>query len=226
MGNSVNLFYECDNPDCKLRFPGSVEQPRCNRCPACRSSLHVVASGISSNEKNYEGSNHGLCQVEAVLDNVRSAWNVGSIFRTADGTGVRKLYLCGITPSPQNAKVGKTALGAEAIVPWEKSHNGLLLAKRLKSDGYLLWALEDLPGAQPLFMTEIDTKEAPIALVVGNEVSGIDPGIIEQCDVVISIPMVGNKQSYNVAVAFGIAASFLLYRQSVSHGSFNILPRT
>jgi len=165
-------------------------------------------------------------QIEAMLDNVRSAWNVGSIFRTSDGVGIQKLYLCGITPSPDNPKVSKTALGAEVNIPWEKSNNGIQLASMLKAQGYLLWALEDLPFAQPLFQVESEWNNTPIVLIVGNEVSGVDPGIIEKCDKVISIPMLGKKQSYNVAVAFGIAVSFLLYFQSVSHGSRKIFPST
>jgi tRNA G18 (ribose-2'-O)-methylase SpoU len=163
-------------------------------------------------------------QVEALLDNIRSAWNVGSIFRTSDGTGVKKLYLCGITPTPENSKVGKTALGAETNIAWEKSNNGVLLARELKSKGYILWALEDLTEAVPLFQMEVYSEVPPILLILGNEVCGVDPGIIEICHKVVSIPMLGKKQSYNVAIAFGIAASFLLYRQSESQGSLNILP--
>jgi len=169
---------------------------------------------------------HKSWQVEAMLDNIRSAWNVGSIFRTSDGTGIQKLYLCGITPSPENTKVSKTALGAEFNIAWEKSNNGVHMANLLKTKGYVLWALEDLPMAQPLFQIKSEWNNSPIVLIVGNEVSGIDPGIIEICDKVVSIPMVGKKQSYNVAVAYGIAVSFLLYCQSVSHGSFSIFPST
>jgi tRNA G18 (ribose-2'-O)-methylase SpoU len=165
-------------------------------------------------------------QVEGLLDNIRSTWNVGSMFRTSDGTGIQKLYLCGITPSPENPKVGKTALGAEKSIPWGKSKNGVHIASLLKSNGHVLWALEDLPGAIPLFQMELDSENSPIVLVVGNEVSGVDPGIIEICDKVISIPMLGKKRSFNVAVAFGIAASFLLYLQNLSQGSLKIFPST
>ena len=97
-------------------------------------------------------------KVEAILDNIRSAWNVGSIFRTADGTGVQKLYLTGITPTPENKKVSKTALGAESIIPWEKFNNGVELASLVKSKGYILWALEDLPKAIPLFQVDISSE--------------------------------------------------------------------
>jgi 23S rRNA (guanosine2251-2'-O)-methyltransferase len=226
MPTADNEFYECDNQVCGLRFPGFEGQPRWNLCPACRSSIHKVAQV----QKIYESRNQAVIQqgwqVEGLLDNIRSTWNVGSIFRTSDGTGIRKLYLCGITPSPENSKVSKTALGAESNISWEKFNNGVQLASLLKSKGYLLWALEDLPTAVPLFKLEIESNNLPIVLIVGNEVSGVDPGIIEICDQVISIPMLGKKQSYNVAVAFGIAASFLVYLQSDCQGSRNILPST
>ncbi len=164
--------------------------------------------------------------MEGLLDNIRSAWNVGSIFRTADGTGISKLYLCGVTPTPENSKVGKTALGAETTVVWEKANNNLELAEKLKSSGYLLWALEEAPKAMPLFGINISQATSPIVLIVGNEVCGVDPGLLALCDQVLSIPMLGMKQSYNVAVAFGMAASFLLYCHRVSQGSRRILPST
>ncbi len=226
MPDILTQFFECDNPDCMLRFPGSEGHPRWNRCPACRSTIHPVATVQSTVRSDNPFSTLKLLNVEAILDNIRSAWNVGSIFRTAEGTGVKIIHLCGITPTPDNAKVSKTALGAELNIPWRKSNNGVQLARQLKTSGYQLWALEDLPGAEDIFKLAPDLPLTPVALIFGNEVSGIDPGIIELCDRVISIPMVGNKQSYNVAVAFGMAVSFLLYRQSASQGSRNILPST
>jgi tRNA G18 (ribose-2'-O)-methylase SpoU len=179
---------------------------------------HTDISNVASGLKAWK--------IGALLDNVRSAWNVGSIFRTSDGTGVLKIYLCGITPTPENTKVGKTALGAELSIPWQKSNNAVQLTRSLISRGYKLWALEDLPEAVSLYEIADEPIDTPIVLIVGNEVCGIDPGIIELCDKVISIPMLGKKKSYNVAVAFGMAVSFLLYRHSVSQGSRNILPNT
>ena len=222
----VNQFYECDNSECRLRFPGSEGHPKWNRCPACRSTTHLVATAPASHEIDARMRHGNRTRVEVILDNIRSAWNVGSIFRTADGIGITRLYLCGLTPTPTNSKVSKTALGAEKSLPWEKFNNGVLLARELKSKEYQLWALEGLPNAQLLFQDQLEIPLTTIVLVVGNEVSGVDPGIIEMCDKVIAIPMLGTKQSYNVAVAFGIAASFLVYRQSFSQGSRNILPST
>jgi 23S rRNA (guanosine2251-2'-O)-methyltransferase len=219
-------FYECDNPKCRLRFPGYDGFPKNRRCPLCRSSIQSVASVVSSAEPGSSTCSLGGWKLEAMLDNIRSTWNVGSIFRTADGTGIRKIYLCGITPTPENHRVGKTALGAELNIPWEQNNNGVELISLLKVKGYRTWAVEDIPEAERLYDIEDEHGGGPTVLIVGNEVCGVDPGIIEMCDKVISIPMFGKKQSYNVAVAFGMAASFLLYRHSVSQGSFNILPKT
>ncbi len=226
MPDSSYQFYECDNPGCQMRFPGTEGQPRWNRCPVCRSTLHVVATLPRTSVHNGNTSNAQPLNIEAMRDNIRSAWNVGSIFRTADGLSVRKLYLCGITASPDNSKVGKTALGAEANITWEKHNNAVHLAAQFRSGGSALWALEDQPGATDLFDLSEEISDQSIVLVVGNEACGVDPGVIDLCDRVIAIPMLGKKQSYNVAVAFAIAASFLIYCQIFSHGSRRMLPNT
>jgi tRNA G18 (ribose-2'-O)-methylase SpoU len=116
-------------------------------------------------------------------------------------------------------------LGAENTIPWEQSNNALKTVITLKSQGYKIWVLEDLPSAEPLYDVEVTSQVTKLVLILGNEVSGVDPGLLEACDKVISIPMLGKKSSYNVATAFGIAASFLFYNQSFSQGSLKILPR-
>jgi tRNA G18 (ribose-2'-O)-methylase SpoU len=144
--------------------------------------------------------------VEALLDNIRSVYNVGSVFRTADGAGLRHLHLCGITPPPDHPKTAKTALGAERSVPWTAYRNGLDTAVALQERGCQLWAVEDCPQAKSIF-TETDfDNESPIVLVVGNELAGIDPEILDRCNRILSIPMQGQKKSLNVASAFAIAA--------------------
>jgi 23S rRNA (guanosine2251-2'-O)-methyltransferase len=158
-------FYECDNPQCGMRFPGSEGQPRFKRCPVCRSTIHLVATVTTSSQKDDIFPNRKRMQVAAILDNIRSAWNVGSIFRTADGIGMSKLYLCGITPTPDNPKVTKTALGAETSLPWEKFNNGVKLAKDLKSKGYCLWAIESRDDAKPLFQDGLDLPPVPMVLI-------------------------------------------------------------
>lgn len=219
-------YFECDNPNCRLRFPGNDHSSRWKRCPACRSNIHQVGQAWDQHERDNSSSLMLPWHVEGLLDNIRSTWNVGSIFRTSDGAGIQKLYLCGITATPENPKIRKTALGAEHSVIWEKFNNAVDLIKILKTNGKKLWVLEDLPQAQQLFSLDLIPTDLPVVLIVGNEVSGVDPGIVELCDKVISIPMYGEKQSYNVAVAYGIAISFMLYRHRVSQGSDKIFPRT
>jgi len=143
------------------------------------------------------------CQIVAILHNIRSRENVGSIFRTADAVGVVKIYLCGITPQPPHEKISKTALGAENIVPWEYHKQTWRLIDRLKKEGYKVVALENSKTAQDIFSFKKGDK--PIVLVVGNEVSGLSSGMLAQSDKVVSIPMRGQKESLNVAVAFGVA---------------------
>ena len=130
---------------------------------------------------------------------------MGSIFRTADGLGLSKLYLCGITPTPDNEAVRKTSLGAEESVAWEYSRNALELAKRLKVEGVKLIALEQDPRAAPITQLVISDSRFSI-LVLGNEVTGVDPDLLDMCDQIVQIPMRGQKRSFNVEVAFAIAA--------------------
>jgi tRNA G18 (ribose-2'-O)-methylase SpoU len=144
--------------------------------------------------------------VEALLDNIRSVYNVGSIFRTADGAGLRHLHLCGITPPPDHPKTAKTALGAEQAVAWTQYRNGLDAAVTLQERGCQLWAIEDSSQAESLFAAPILPDGLPIVLVVGNEIAGIDPEILDRCDRILYIPMQGRKKSLNVASAFAIAA--------------------
>ncbi len=148
----------------------------------------------------------GRPNVLALLDNIRSIHNVGSMFRTADGAGISHMHLCGITPSPDHPKLSKTALGAELAVPWTQHRNGVDAAKSLREQGYRLWAIEGGLKGHALFEAAPDLHGPPIVLAVGNEVCGIDPGILDQCHRRLWIPMHGNKRSLNVAVVFGIAA--------------------
>ncbi|MBI3307464.1 MAG: RNA methyltransferase [Candidatus Omnitrophica bacterium] len=138
-----------------------------------------------------------------ILNDVRSLYNVGSIFRTADGAGVEKVWLCGITGFPPDSKISKTALGAELSVPWEYCRNVLDCVKMLKAQNYQIILLE-----QTIKSISYDefSPAAPVALLLGNEISGIQNEIVSLCDGAIEIPMGGAKNSLNVTVAFGIAA--------------------
>ena len=141
-------------------------------------------------------------QVILVIHNVRSALNVGSMFRTADAAGVGKIYLTGYTPTPDHDKVKKTALGAELSVPWEHVRQPARLFKALKKDGYQIIALEQTKKS--IDYRKFKSK-LPVVLMVGNEVKGVSPAVLKYCDAAIEIPMRGGKESLNVAVACGIA---------------------
>lgn len=137
-----------------------------------------------------------------VLNNIRSLHNVGSIFRTADGAGVEKMYLCGYTGYPPQGGIAKTALGAEAHVPWEYQENVLDVLKKLKSNGYQIVLLEQIEGS---VSHDQFKPKAPACLVIGNEVTGISDDLLDLADAAIEIDMAGIKNSVNVAVAFGVA---------------------
>jgi tRNA G18 (ribose-2'-O)-methylase SpoU len=137
-----------------------------------------------------------------VLNNIRSLHNVGTIFRTADGAGAEKIWLCGITGYPPQGGIAKTALGAENHVPWEYREDILGLLKELKSAGYHIVLLEQMQGSVSHDMFK---AKSPVCLVVGNEIDGITESLQALCDAAIEIEMDGIKNSLNVAVAFGIA---------------------
>jgi 23S rRNA (guanosine2251-2'-O)-methyltransferase len=163
---------------------------------------------------------HGL------LDNVRSTFNVGSIFRSADGAAFQHLYLCGITPTPAHPKVAKTALTAEQTVAWSQHTNALDLAEALQGRGHHLWALEDAPDATSLFAAQLPPPDQPLVLIVGHEVTGVDPGLLALCDQVVALPMGGVKRSLNVAIAFGIAAYTVRFLRDEEHGTMSGLAKS
>lgn len=137
-----------------------------------------------------------------ICDNIRSLENVGSIFRTADALGVAKIYLCGITGRPPNHKISKTALGAEQTIPFEYVRQTGRLIDKLHKEGVQVVALEQDKNA--VEFTKFIPK-FPLALIVGNEVKGVSPKILKKCDNIIFLPMLGEKESLNVSVAFGVA---------------------
>lgn len=139
-----------------------------------------------------------------VLDNIRSMNNVGSVFRTADAFRITGLMLCGITACPPHTDIHKTALGAEDIVPWQYFPSTMQAIERLKVDGYQIYALEQAHGSLNLEQFTPDT-DRPYALVIGNEVKGVDQEVVNHCDGCVEIPQFGTKHSLNVSVATGIA---------------------
>ena len=141
-----------------------------------------------------------------LLDNIRSAWNVGSILRSADGFGFSHAHLCGITPTPELDAVRKTSLGAEDFVAWSYHPNAVQLVRGLKLEGWKVGALEEGERAIPLAQFKKSQMTGNFLLIVGNEVTGVDPELLDLADVILHIPMRGQKRSFNVANAFSIAA--------------------
>jgi len=146
--------------------------------------------------------------IVAILDNIRSAYNVGSMFRTAECAYISKLVLCGITPHPPHPKIEKTALGTTNLVPWSYFENTLDAVKNFKNKGFKIAVLEITEKSIPV--QSIEKSFFPLALVIGNEVTGVSEEVFPEADLILEIPLYGEKESLNVALAFGIAIFLLL----------------
>ena len=160
--------------------------------------------------------------IVAVLDNIRSVHNVGSIFRTADAAGVEKVFCCGITPAPLDRfkhvrpDFAKVALGAEKSVAWESRKSTMELIQELKNNGWKIFAVEQTSNSIPYYRAGANArmkKLGKIALVVGAEVDGISKEILALADEILEIPMHGKKESRNVAVAFGVVAFAMIHSE-------------
>jgi len=199
-------FYLCQN--CGLRFPSPEEIAS---CPACKGPLLLTATRPLETDRFTRPASKLDPPCVAVLENIRSAWNVGSILRTGEAAGFSRFLLCGITPTPENEKVAKTALGAEKFVSWRYAPDALKEIRALKGQGFTIWALET--EGSTLWHPDLPLPETPLALVVGNELCGVDPAVLEECDLVLRLPMRGGKCSLNVSVAFGALALWLSGRR-------------
>jgi 23S rRNA (guanosine2251-2'-O)-methyltransferase len=145
--------------------------------------------------------------VTVVLDNVRSMYNVGAFFRVADGVGLEKLCLAGITAHPPKSAITKTALGAENVVPWEHNWDAIHMAEGLHHGGYEIAAIETSSRSLDLYEWQ---PKFPLCVVFGNEVDGLQPKLLEMATTHVRIPMLGQKTSLNVATAAGIVLYELL----------------
>ncbi len=164
-----------------------------------------------------------MAQLFFILHNIRSAHNIGAIFRTADGIGVAKLYLTGYTCAPYDGMqswttkpermIGKVALGADSAVPWEKHEDVAAVISTLKERDVLVIALEQTPKS--IAVTDFVGDGRDVALILGNEPKGIDDATLALTDCAVAIPMRGTKQSLNVSVAAGVAGYALYDRLSV-----------
>ncbi|MBW6440776.1 RNA methyltransferase [Patescibacteria group bacterium] len=154
--------------------------------------------------------NRKIDKFVVICDSLRSLHNVGSVFRTSDGAGISKIYLCGITGMPDTQKherqISKVALGAQKYIPWEYVKQSWRVVEKLKKEGYQIVSLEQTKDS--IAYTKFKPK-FPLALVIGNENKGVKKAVLSRSDEVIEIPMRGTKKSLNVSVAFGIAAYWI-----------------
>ena len=216
----------CPNPKCAHRF--SLEEPQFDSdkrnhfhglCPNCKiqaSFRTLEALAVIDNVYEKRKARGGLAggpelqgvpRLSVLVEDVRSLWNVGSIFRTADGAGFDRIYLSGISGSPPRKEIEKVSLGAENTVNWLYERNPLAVIEDLKSEGVEIVGLEVSDNSR--LLTEALAEKSlsvPLCLVLGNEVSGLSPQVLSSCSSVCHLPMRGFKESLNVAVAFGIAA--------------------
>ncbi|MHA1888238.1 MAG: TrmH family RNA methyltransferase [Promethearchaeota archaeon] len=213
---SYAVFRECQNSDCNLRFPDICNLDISINCPICGSAA-IIKEVTDLTEDHRDNNNlEPPREFTLILDNVRSVYNVGAIFRTAVGLGLNQVYLCGITPTPNHKNFTKTSLGAENSLKWKKSLNCVEQCKSLKEIGYHLISIETTSESISLINMKKDNFYGKkIAVIVGNEITGIDPEVLFLSDLVISIPIIGKNKSFNVTTALGIALFHLISLSSI-----------
>jgi tRNA G18 (ribose-2'-O)-methylase SpoU len=188
------------NEEDRMRPSGSAFDPFL-LYSAMRKLIHAeILEQRVTQEAALAGERH---PVIGVLEDIRSLYNVGSCFRTADAMLLRKLVLTGYTPTPPRKEIAKTALGATESVPWEYERDPVEAVRALKAAGCRVYALEITDSSTRL--DDLRDPGYPVALVVGNEIAGVGAATLAECDGAIEIPMYGVKHSLNVGVAFGIA---------------------
>ncbi len=164
----------------------------------------LLYSQILELRKNFDEINFSQRHpIKLLLNNIRSLYNVGSIFRTSDSALIDEIILCGFTPHPPRKEIEKTALGATKTVPWRYYKDTLSIIKELKEQGYKICALEITDNS--INYNDLNKDDFPLVIIAGNEISGIDDEVLELSDFSIEIPMYGVKHSLNVSVAVGIA---------------------
>ncbi|KYR01790.1 hypothetical protein DLAC_01802 [Tieghemostelium lacteum] len=232
----LNDNIRCVNVACSIEFSVSSKlRGRQGYCPCCQTPVYLKkytskykdtlqklrddylnkqyqTSIIMEEEKN-SGDKEPI-GISVLLEDCRSIQNVGSIFRTSDGSGIKKIYLSGITPTP-NQDLSKISLGAEESIPYRYFKNTLECIETLKKKNHYFIAIEQTPHSKSLFenktLDEIanHTHNKDICIVMGNEIAGISDKVLEKCDITCELPMRGIKNSLNVSIAFGIV-SYLL----------------
>ena len=205
----IGLFRQCSNPDCRFRYPDMRIEYKEDYCPKCGEPAETQSTVIHTGKESQKSLKARKTELVVLLDNIRSVYNVGSIFRTCEGLGINEIYLAGISPTPDHPRLAKTGLGAEGHVSWIYRNNAVDLVHELRKRKFNLLGLECTNGAIPIQEFDLQVKNQPICLITGNERLGIDPEIQELCDTLICIPMSGVKESLNVSVAFAIASFYL-----------------
>ncbi len=153
--------------------------------------------------------------IRLILHDIRSLYNVGSIFRTADAFAVEHVYLTGFTPCPPRPEISKTALGAETVIPHSYHSSPSELLRKLRDEGCAIAAAEIADGSRQA--ESLTPKEFPLVLILGNELTGIPDELVRQCDMALEIPMYGTKHSLNVSVAAGVLLSSITARYRETH---------
>lgn len=208
----VFQIFQCTNLECQLRIPSDLSTLTLTTCPFCGSMMEKHGEPYTNFHPPQKTATEAPLILDLLLDNLRSSQNVGSIFRSANGANVRHIYCCGTTPTPEHAKVRKSSLGAEEFTAWSYHRNAYDLAHDLSEAGYAIWSLEFTSNSTPLFaFKNPPTRTQPVILIVGNEISGIDPALLGLSQRSLHIPMSGEKTSLNVAVAAAIAMYFFLH---------------
>ncbi len=221
----LTMETRCPFPDCMTVFavPLPAEDPKASRpvvgtCPGCKRQASFKPLSVLLKLERNVGHQSELqpgpaIALSVLVEDVRSLWNVGSIFRSADGAGFGRLFLSGITGCPPRKEIAKTSLGAEDHLVWRYYLSAVDIIPALKSQGVLVVGLERNDKSIDLKQAlEAGKLTTPLCLIVGNEVTGLSAESLQMCDIVCHLPMRGFKESLNVAVAFGIA-SYLLSSQ-------------
>ena len=185
----------CLNSECGLRYPLTANHPFGTRCPHCLGETQAVLRHKISEQEEYKTAKENTKEekmIAVLVDNIRSAWNVGSILRSADGFGFTHAYLCGISPTPENEAVTKTSLGAEDFVTWSYHKDAVKLTKELKKAGWKVLALEEHERAQSI-ANRTEVLVSNTVLIIGNEVTGVDPELLDLADKILSFRCAGKK---------------------------------
>ncbi len=202
-----HVVLKCSGDACGMRYPSPADDHRRHACPLCESPVTQVGRYDPPPQLIAPTADAGASQLVGILDNIRSAQNVGTMLRSADGAALDHLYLGGLTAGADSPKVIKTALGAEVSVPSTSFKDTIECIDHLRSDGFQIWAIDYTHRSTPL--QDIVERPAKLAFAVGNERAGIDPEILEHADRHVHLDMYGAKTTLNVGVTFGTVAYWL-----------------